>query len=104
MQLLKPGAFRRYLYNRRKVGDNGVYGLEYAVYLSKLPIDGEDERATDARPPPRIVCEDGTLDGEWVNLSIGDCVPEMRKMPLKMVQRDHHVLSLLAGTALLRCR
>lgn len=81
MQLLKPLAFRRYLHHRREVGDNGVYGLEYAVYLSKLPIPGEEESETSARRNTRVMCDSGTLDPEKVNLITGDNVQEMRKMP-----------------------
>jgi DNA modification methylase len=83
MQLLKPGAFKRYLYHRRKVGDNGVYGLRYAIVLTKLPIPGEVEIATNAHQPVRVVCQDGTLNPEMVNLITGDCIDEMPKMPAK---------------------
>ena len=81
MQLLKPGAFKRYLYHRRKVGDNGVYGLRYAIVLTKLPIPGEDEIATNAHQPVRVVCQDGTLNPEMVNLITGDCIDEMQETP-----------------------
>ena len=65
LQLLRPGAFQRYLYNRRKVGDNGVYGLEYAIVLSKMPLPDEDEIATSAHQPARVVCENGTVIPRW---------------------------------------
>ena len=81
LQLLQPGAFKRYLYHRRQIGDNGVFGLDYATVLSRLPLPGEDQSVTSARQPTSVVCEDGTLDPEKVNLITGDCVPEMRKTP-----------------------
>ena len=81
MQLLPRRAWRRYLHHRRT--DNGVFGLEYAVHLSQLAMPGKDETETDARQPARVVCEDGTLDPERVNLITGDCVSEMGKMPLQ---------------------
>ena len=85
IQLLRDGAFRRYLYHRREIGDNGLYGLEYAIHLSKLPLPGEKESETSARQPPRIQCEGGILDPEKVNLITGDAATEMRKMPPKSV-------------------
>jgi N6-adenosine-specific RNA methylase IME4/DNA modification methylase len=81
LKLLNPGAFRRYLYHRRERGDDNVFGLEYAIALSKLPIPGEDESETSARPPPRVQNADGTLDPEKVALITGDGVEEMCKEP-----------------------
>ena len=83
MKLLPPKAWRRYLYHRRKTATPDIYGLDYAVILSKLPIPGEEGNETNARPPTRVVCADGTLDSEMVNLITGDCVEEMPKMPAK---------------------
>ena len=84
LKLLPKLAWRRYLHHRRAVGDNGVFSLEYAAYLSRLAIPGEDDDTeTDARQPTRVVCDDGTLDPERVNLITGDCVTEMARMPLK---------------------
>jgi DNA modification methylase/N6-adenosine-specific RNA methylase IME4 len=85
MQLLTNGAFKRYLYHRRALGDNGMYGLEYAVHLSKLPIPGEKESETSARQPTRVVCDDGMLDPANMNLFTGDSTPEMYNMPPKSV-------------------
>ena len=84
VKLLKPEAWAQYLYHRRARGADGVFGLEYAVVLSKLAIPGEkEETETDARPETLVVCEHGTLDPEKVNLVTGDCVEEMRKLPAK---------------------
>jgi N6-adenosine-specific RNA methylase IME4/DNA modification methylase len=83
MQLLPPKAWRRYLYNRREVGDNGAFSLEFAIHLSRIAIPGEeDEGETDARPETRVVYEDGTLDPAMVDLRTADCIPEMTsKLP-----------------------
>jgi DNA modification methylase len=82
LQLLRPRAFQNYLRNRRQIGDNGVYGLEYAVFLSKKD---PDEIATDARQPTRVECDDRTLDPEWMALITADSTPKMYKMPPESV-------------------
>ena len=83
LRLLQPGAFKCYLHHRRKFGDNGMYGLDYATVISRLPLPGEGKIVTSARQPASVLFDDGTFDPEWVNLITADCVPEMRKMPPK---------------------
>ncbi len=80
LQFQKPGAWQRYLTHRREKGDNGVYGLEYAVFLAKE----KDGNGTSARPT-RVQSANKTLDPDKVNLITGDGVEEMSKMPPELV-------------------
>ena len=102
LRLLQPGAFKCYLHHRRKFGDNGMYGLDYATVISRLPLPGEGKIVTSARQPASVLFDDGTFDPEWVNLITADCVPEMRKMPPKWYHVIVTSFPLSAGAAVLR--
>jgi DNA modification methylase len=49
MQLLKPGAWDRYVMRRHEVGDDGCFTLEYAVYLSREKRENHND---DTPVPP----------------------------------------------------
>jgi DNA modification methylase len=77
MQLLPEERWQRYLKRRRDVGNNGVYGLPYAVYLAL------GERATSLQPlrtPPA----DETLD-DRVQALTDDSLLVLRRMETESV-------------------
>ena len=57
IQLARPGCFQRYLNRRRALGDNGRFGLEYAIELSR---DG----ATSTHPGTRVACASETPNAD----------------------------------------
>lgn len=71
IQLLR--GWDRYLKRRRAIGDNGWYGLEFAVYLAK------PECGTNGRPAT-VHDASGTLDPARINLITGDALTELRKL------------------------
>ena len=71
IQLLK--GWDRYLRRRRAIGDNGWYGLEFAVYLAK-PEPGTNGRTATVHNAT------GALDPARINLITGDALTELRQL------------------------
>lgn len=57
IQLARPGALQRYIKRRRALGDNGRFGLPYAIELAQQ--EG-DESATSPHPQMRGECDSET--------------------------------------------
>jgi DNA modification methylase len=78
IQLLKDGAWPRYLKHRRAIGDNGRFGLEYAAHLATF------EDATNSRVP-RTPSANRTVDEDGHQFICGDALAELRKMKTRSV-------------------
>jgi site-specific DNA-methyltransferase (cytosine-N4-specific) len=71
VQLLQ--GFGRYLQRRQEVGANGLYSLDYAVFLARSD-NGSDSRRTG------VLSAGATLDPSRVQVVTGDALNELRKM------------------------